>query len=175
MPALKSFFLTLLLASCLSHGSSAVAQEQTPTCSGAGFEDFDFWIGHWTVHTMDGALAGENLITRQENNCLILEHWTSTTGTTGQSYNFYNPVSERWRQIWISDGSIIDLEGGLTDGGAMHLEGEIIYTKTGKTYPFTGLWTPLPDGSVRQEFEQFDPESEFWGDWFTGIYTRKAQ
>jgi hypothetical protein len=39
--------------------------------------------------------------------------------------------------------------------------------------PFRGLWTPLPDGRVRQFFEQSNDGGETWVPWFEGFYTRK--
>jgi hypothetical protein len=38
--------------------------------------------------------------------------------------------------------------------------------------PFRGLWTLLPDGRVRQFFEQYDKDSESWAPWFEGFYTK---
>ncbi|MCJ7591455.1 MAG: hypothetical protein MUO51_08890 [Woeseiaceae bacterium] len=36
-------------------------------------------------------------------------------------------------------------------------------------------WTPLPDGRVRQFFEQSDDGGVTWVSWFEGFYTRKAK
>jgi len=42
----------------------------------------------------------------------------------------------------------------------------------GVTAPFRGLWTPQPDGRVRQFFEQSDDGGKTWKPWFEGFYTR---
>jgi len=63
--------------------------------------------------------------------------------------------------------------GGPDDSGSMVLKGKINYYKTGQSNKFRGAWTPNPDGSVRQFFEQFDPESKKWTVWFDGLYVRK--
>jgi hypothetical protein len=55
----------------------------------------------------------------------------------------------------------------------MILNGKINYYKTGKSQPFRGTWTPNADASVRQLFEQQDPESGEWSVWFDGLYIRK--
>lgn len=160
--------LHILLASLLAAGASATAQETTAPdpCGGEAFKQFDFWLGEWNVTTPDGTLAGENLITSEENGCLVLERWRSAGGGTGQSYNYFNPATEKWRQVWIS-------QGGLTETGTMRLEGTITYVATGQQAPFTGEWTPNEDGTVTQYFEQYDAETDQWNPWFTGLYTRK--
>ena len=119
-----------------------------------------------------GVPQGENRITKVEAGCLVLEQWTSVRGNTGQSYNYYDPVTKKWRQVWVSIGMSIDYEGGLRADGAMVLVGEIHY-HNGNRFPFRGTWTPMADGTVRQHFEQFDPKKDEWADWFIGIYRRK--
>ncbi|MDJ0921311.1 MAG: hypothetical protein QNI84_09295 [Henriciella sp.] len=166
-------FIAALAISLLT--APALAQDDTtppPPCDTPEYHQFDFWIGDWEVSSPDGAAQGRNVITAEESGCLLVERWVSTAGNTGQSYNFYNPVTETWRQIWVSTGAIIDYEGGLTDTGSMKLEGTITYPGSGVTAPFTGEWTPNEDGSVTQHFEQYDAEKDAWAAWFTGIYRR---
>lgn len=161
----------------LTLGSYASAQDTgtaspAPPCSQEAYKQFDFWLGTWEVTTPDGAVAGINEITREEGGCLILETWTSATGGSGQSYNYYNPASDKWRQVWVSSGFIIDYEGGLTETGSMKLAGTITYTASALEADFTGEWSLNEDGTVTQHFEQYDPEKEEWSAWFTGTYTK---
>ncbi|MEM9494928.1 MAG: hypothetical protein AAGA09_02900 [Pseudomonadota bacterium] len=152
---------------------SAVAQTPPPNpCEAAPYRAFDFWLGAWEVSTPDGKKAGENVITSEESGCLLVERWTNIQGGTGQSYNFYDPSQEKFRQVWVSKGAVIDYGGGLNDAGAMVMEGEIAY-HNGTTAPFRGTWTLEEDGSVTQYFQQFNGETEKWDDWFTGIYRKK--
>ncbi len=141
-------------------------------CSDPGYSQFDFWLGDWVVTDTQGNVAGTNSITAEEGGCLLVERWTATSGNTGQSYNYYNPQSDTWRQVWVSRGAIIDYSGGLTDSGSMRLEGEITYQVGEISAPFMGEWTLNEDGTVTQHFEQFDAETDSWNPWFTGIYTK---
>lgn len=159
--------ISLFSVACVS----AQSAQPTPPCSAEAFRQFDFWLGNWDVTDTKGNLAGRNVITSEENGCLVLETWTSAKGGTGQSYNIYDPNAELWRQIWISPGFMIDYSGGLTATGSMRLVGEISY-HSGGTFPFSGEWSPLDDGTVRQHFEQYDAQSDAWQPWFTGIYTK---
>lgn len=138
------------------------------------FNDFDFWVGEWRVTARaTGDFAGENAITREEGGCFLREKWTSAGGGTGQSMNYYNPATGKWRQIWIAQpGYIIDYEGGL-ENGAMVLVGTITSYSDNISHPFRGTWTPNEDGTVRQFFEQYSEDEKAWKVWFDGLYTRK--
>jgi len=138
-----------------------------------GFRDFDFWIGEWDVHLANGALAGSNIIKPVVRGCALSEHWANANGGTGMSINYLDKASDEWVQVWSAeDGSQIIIRGGLTDDG-MAMEGYIHYVGNGTTAPFRALWTPLPDGRVRQYFEQSNDDGDTWVQWFEGFYTRK--
>ena len=162
-----------------STGSAAAAPAQTPPpppCTDPVFSQFDFWVGEWDVYGPQGKLAGTNSIRKEEYGCLLTEHWVNTGGITGQSYNFVDLETGKWRQVWVSAGATIDYVGGLNDKGAMVLEGTIGYgaDKPGNGAKFRGTWTPNEDGTVTQYFQQYDDEKKVWNDWFTGTYKRKA-
>ena len=162
-----------MIAAAVIAGCSTAQEQPAPAplpCSEDVYRQFDFWLGTWDVTTVTGAPAGRNVISAEEGGCLLLEQWTSVSGGTGQSYNFYDPGTQQWRQVWVSQGAVIDYSGGLTETGSMRLEGKIRYHAGGQ-FPFTGEWTPQEDGTVRQHFEQYDPDKETWTPWFTGIYT----
>ena len=104
---------------------------------------------------------------------MLSEHWTSPGGT-GSSINYVDKITDEWVQVWNSQaGAQINIRGGLTEDG-MLLTGTIHYVSNGTTAPFRGLWTPLPDGRVRQYFEQSNDDGQTWAPWFEGFYTRKS-
>lgn len=139
----------------------------------AAFSAFDFWLGEWDVHTANGTYAGSNAIRRAERGCVLIENWSSASGGSGMSINYLDKISGEWVQIWNdASGGQINIRGGITDNG-MLLVGTIHDVASGTTLPFRGLWTLLPDGRVRQFFEQISPDSEDWSPWFEGFYTRK--
>ena len=144
-----------------------------PCAHQQGFQDFDFWVGEWDVHLANGALAGSNIIEAVERGCALTERWTSANGGTGMSINYFDKARGEWVQVWNAEGgSQIVIRGGMTDDG-MAMEGYIHYVGNGTTAPFRALWTPLPDGRVRQYFEQSNDDGDTWVPWFEGFYTRK--
>ena len=152
---------------------SSAQQAPPPGCVEAVHGDFDFWVGEWNVYAPDdGPYQGHNSISKTQGGCLISEHWTGASGSTGESMNFYDPLLGAWRQVWVSAGAFIDYSGGLNADGAMVLNGEIAYPGNGVRAPFRGTWTLQADGSVRQHFQQADAQGD-WSDWFVGIYVRQ--
>lgn len=167
----------LLAASFMVLAEDAATPPATKNmCNEGGhFDDFDFWAGEWKVYggPDEDKFAGENTITKIEKGCILHEQWQGNGNSSGQSFNFYNPVTGQWRQVWVAPpGYMIDIQGGLVDG-SMVLEGEITYYQQDATHGFRGTWTPNEDGSVRQYFQQYDAEKEAWQDWFDGKYVRK--
>ncbi len=151
------------------------AQPLPTDCADAAapYRDFDFWLGEWSVALPDGTPAGVNRITTKDGGCTLLEEWRSASGGVGLSLNFVDPATRQWRQVWSSPGVTIDYSGGL-DGAAMAMEGAISYAISGDAFPFRGRWTPREDGAVLQEFWQYNPDTDAWDVWFTGVYTRRA-
>jgi hypothetical protein len=146
---------------------------QYPCENDARFDAFDFWVGSWDVRDSSGTLVGSNIISKEQHGCLLVENWTSARGGTGMSINYLDHASGDWVQVWNDgSGSQIEIRGGLTDDG-MQLVGTIHYVASDTTMPFRGLWTPLPDGRVRQFFEQSDDDGKTWTQWFEGFYARK--
>jgi len=169
--------ITVLMVLCISFWPvplKAQSKNDSLCSTDAEFRAFDFWVGEWqVVEGPDKKIAGTNSITSIEDNCALFEQWTSQEGSSGISINHYNPVIKQWRQLWVSAGAYsIDIVGGMNNG-SMILEGTIWYYRSNTSFPFKGTWAPNPDQTVRQLFEQFDPEKKSWSVWFDGTYIRK--
>jgi hypothetical protein len=154
---------------------SAPTPPQTFPCEHReDFSQFDFWLGEWDVHDADGTLTGTNRVEKSQAGCVLVENWVSATGIPGTSLNYFDVVTKQWVQNWIgAGGTQINIRGGLTEDG-MLLEGQINYVANGTSAAFRGLWTLLPDGRVRQYFEQSNDDGDTWAPWFEGFYTRTS-
>ena len=174
---LISIIISLPLVVLADDESEAQATPPAPTypCEdNPEFDAFDFWVGEWEVHVATGQFAGNNVITKEQNGCVLIENWRSVSGTGGMSVNYLDKTTGEWVQVWNdATGSQIHIRGGMTDEG-MSLTGTIHYVANGTTAPFRGLWTELDDGRVRQYFEQSNDGGETWTPWFEGFYSRKA-
>ena len=170
-PKLLPAVVALVLATSLSLGP---ALAQTPPPSAPVNHDFDFWLGEWNVATPDGKPAGTSRIESIANGHGLLENWTgdpAAGGGNGKSLNSYNPASGHWQQFWVgSGGSVLELAGGLA-GGAMVLSGS--HVVRGQTVGERITWTPKPDGTVRQFWEQTRDGGKSWQPVFDGLYRRK--
>lgn len=134
---------------------------------------FDFWLGEWVV-TSQGQPAGENHITSILGGCVLLENWTSVSGQTGQSFNYYDASRDHWRQIWVDDtGGVLEYTGQVVDG-VMRYEGVTPDSSAGIDILNKMTFSPNEDGSVRQLMEQSRDRGETWQVVFDGHYVRQA-
>lgn len=167
---IKSVAFSVIIAACLWQPIQAqTSSDDTSTkpCSEDVFHEFDFWKGEWEVYDREDALVGHNTISEIEEGCALLEKWASVSGGTGQSYNFYDEVVGKWRQLWVSPGAVIEYSGSLSENGAMELRGLISY-RGGNIRPFKGSWQQDGD-NVIQHFHQQNDDGE-WDEWFYGVY-----
>lgn len=131
----------------------------------------DFWCGEWDVYVGNNKV-GENMITKQEGSCMILEQYTTDRDFVGQSVNFYDIDDKKWKQIWISStGNIskyIEVESKPS--------GYIKYlAQPSAQYPsyLQMTFTLNDDGSVTQFIEQSSDGKE-WSPSFNGKYIKKV-
>ncbi|MEM9363958.1 MAG: hypothetical protein AAGA43_15060 [Bacteroidota bacterium] len=149
------------------------AQDSTscPCCT-KNHSAFDFWIGEWVVTNANGSPAGENIIQKQEQGCILRENWTSAKqGYTGTSINFYNQVSQQWEQLWVDNsGGFLKLKGNRV-GNTMVMSSEE-FIREGKTLKNRITWFKNEDGTVRQLWEVLEGK-EVVSVLFDGLYKRK--
>lgn len=165
-PAAGSLLALILLATALT------AQGTRPKCDSAEFRQFDFWVGNWNV-TIGDHQAGTNLVTLEEDGCVVHEHWTGSKGGTGQSFNFYDRRDRKWHQIWVAnDGSSLFLTGGLT-GNTLTLEGDTPQPD-GSTVRNRISFRNNPDHTVRQLWETSSDNGSTWTPAFDGLYRKRS-
>ncbi len=148
------------------------SQNQHCACCEPQHGQFDFWVGNWEVFNTKNEKIGENLVEKLEDNCIISENWQGEKGSTGKSFNYYDPADSTWNQLWISNsGNILKLKG-KAEPGKMILKSELTEGQKGKYYNQI-TWTKNPDGSVTQLWEIYDPEGNLLNNAFKGIYRKK--
>lgn len=161
-------FLSILLWNM----QSSSQEEQNPKilCASdeAPYRDFDFVLGEWEFFNSDGKKIAEQTYRKQEMGCLILEKWTTVSGSTGTGMTFVDPNSGLWRQVWMSPAFHIDYSGGLDHTGAMVLEGTIYPNDGSKSSPVRGIWEKKDNNTLRQEFLKYDEKTKRWNSFFLG-------
>lgn len=163
--------IIFILISYVSLG--AMAQTNNCNCCSENHQAFDFWLGEWSVTSPDGSPAGENSIHKIQDNCVLVENWTSAKGTyTGTSQNFYNLKTKQWEQLWIDNqGAHLKLKGNRK-GNQMILHSDKETNAQGNIFYHRVTWTANADGTVRQLWETFtegqDPIVAF-----DGLYKKK--
>jgi tetratricopeptide (TPR) repeat protein len=154
------------------HGDARFAAliEPLKPCTAAEYRHFDFWLGDWDVSSpASPGRVSRNRISRIHDGCTVLEQYTTPSGYTGTSLNFYDVQRKLWHQTWIDN-----------QGGALYLEGSlqgksmVLSTTAGKESVQRITWTPLDDGRVRQHWEATTDAGKTWSTVFDGYYAKRA-
>ena len=179
--------LLLVLVLPLASGSASTQPSPastTPPASSAPcdadptFQVLDFWLGDWTV-LADGKEAGTNRVEKILAGCAVSEFWRDTDGRRGESLFFVQPVTRRWKQVWVTDQATVP--GGLKEkqlvarfpGGGTRFQGEV-QVPDGRVILDRTTLTPAPDGRVHQVIEISRDGGSTWATTFDAWYVRRA-
>ena len=141
-------------------------------CQAPQFHQFDFWVGDWDVQSPTGQHLGTNLITREQDGCVLVEHWKSGRGQeTGTSFSYYNFHDGKWHQFYLANqgdpASFPPTSGKLRDG-KMVLEN----LDDPKSYSRWTYYVVSP-GKVRQMAEYSSDGGKTWVPAWDSIYVKK--
>jgi tetratricopeptide (TPR) repeat protein len=147
-----------------------------PCMGNAQARQFDFWIGEWDVFvTGTPNLAGHSKIEMASGGCMILENWTSTSPFNGKSMNFVDPVSGKWKQVWVGSGAAPNatefLNGEYRDG-AMRFEYDTTNPQGVKQNVHFHFFNQGAD-QVRQFHETSIDDGKTWTTTYDFTYKRK--
>ena len=136
---------------------------------------FDFWIGEWDVTPFrDGMqpVTGRSVIQSIAGGCALLEHWTSTRGSSGKSLNAYNADLKRWQQFWVDQsGSVTEYrDSELLEGGGLRF---FTWGVPDHTQKVRLTFTPLTPDLVRQHQESSSDGGHTWKTSYDFYYHRR--
>ena len=182
---MRACIVLLLVAPLLAGNGSPQAPPaapQTPAVSRASCDSdatyhvLDFWLGDWRVFA-EGKEAGRNRVERILGGCAVAEHWVDAAGGRGDSLFFVQPVTRRWKQVWVTD--MATAPGGTKEkqlvaclpGGGTRFQGEIPLPDGRVILDRTTL-SPATDGRVRQVIEISRDGGSTWVATFDAWYVR---
>jgi len=165
-------FLLVLLTTPL-----AAQQKSFPCMEIQQAREFDFWIGEWDAYVTGAQnLAGHSVIQRASGGCMILENWTSTGGVPfeGKSINYVDPVSKRWKQVWVGSAGINVSEflNGEYREGAMRFEFDTKNAQGNNQSVRFHFYNQSPE-QVRQVHQTSDDGGKTWQTTYDFTYIRK--
>lgn len=138
---------------------------------------FDFWIGEWDAYVRGtNNLAGHSKIEMASGGCMILENWTSVGAAfNGKSMNFVDPVSGKWKQVWVGSGqspNATEFLNGEYREGAMRFEYATTTPQGAKQLIHFYFFNEGPD-QVRQFHETSTDDGKTWTTTYDFTYKRK--
>jgi hypothetical protein len=141
------------------------------------FRQFDFWVGDWDVRPTGQPAVGppaRNTVTLEDNDCVVTEHWSASSGSVGQSFNIFDRSYGVWRQTWVDNiGGQHDYRGRLVNGN-MVFEGDTPAPngQLGRIPTRLTFFNLGPD-SVRQYSEISTDSGRTWQTNYDLMYVRK--
>lgn len=141
-------------------------------CASPEYRQFDFWVGNWVVQDPAGKVVGQNAVTREQDGCLIIEHWKDASGMeTGSSFNYYDIRDKKWHQLYIDNsgnaGAFPALAGEFKDH-------KMVLVTDEKDNPvFRWTWYTLEPGRVRQMAEKSTDGQKTWHTIWDSVYVSK--
>lgn len=146
-------------------------QSVHPCKFGDEYRNFDFWLGEWNVEAQ-GRQAGTSKVELILDECVIFENWTGASGYNGKSFNLYNSALEKWQQLWVDNsGTVLIFTGEFKDGN-LEYYGETPQGN-GTTVLQKLFFYPMPDGRVRQLWQQSTDGGKNWSVAFDGMYSKR--
>jgi len=198
---LASYALLLPLMIAPTQAPQPAAPPPKPfDCTAPEHRQLDFWVGEWDVvfnpdtrpanapppvpskpsgggGPQPGRKPATNIIEKAHDGCVIIENWNDGQGGSGQSFNLYDRVTQRWRQTWVDNrGGLHEYWGGLKDGNMVYV-GEV---SVGPAVRFAGrrtmrvTFTPLGPDRLRQFAESLNSDGT-WTVNYDFIYTRRGK
>jgi tetratricopeptide (TPR) repeat protein len=151
----------------------AIIAENQNKCGTPEHQQFDFWVGDWSVSSK-GNVIGENKIEKILNNCVLIENWSSKSGNQGKSFNSYHPGLKQWQQHWVDNFGTTMTYTGEWREGAMRLQSSSLDAK-GDAQLLKMTFTPIDQDTVRQLIESSSDNGKTWVINFDGTYQRKKK
>ena len=141
-------------------------------CTAEPYRQFDFWIGEWEVQVAGGVVAGRNVVTLEQEGCLLVEHWTATGGVqTGTSFNYYDVRDKKWHQLYLDNsgnaGAFPAMAGTLSDGRMVMLTDDVNNALSRWT------WYVMEPGKVKQMQEVSTDHGKTWQVGWNSVYIKK--
>lgn len=161
--------MKLLLFICLTF----ITKQVFANCQTAEYRQFDFWLGTWQVTNKLNKNISSNKVSSINNGCGLLEEYTTESGYQGKSLNIYDQTDGLWHQTWVdTSGLRLVLAGRWQEKqGNMVLEGKG-YDKNMLELLNKIIWTPLDNGTIRQQWLQSRDQGKTWQSIFDGIYRK---
>jgi len=144
-------------------------------CSGEKYRQFDFWLGEWDLVGGDGKKTADDRVVMVLGGCGVQENWTGTKGGQGLSFSAYDPATRRWHQTLMDDGgAVLNLEGEFADGKMILVGTRPSQKDKGVTITHRIAWTPQPNHSVKQIWENSTNGGRTWRLVSEGTYVKEG-
>lgn len=161
----------------ISLGGLAAVRDGAPRPSSDELRQFDFWLGEWTVKSVDGGSRSTHTVERVADGHGLLEQAREGEGSGAlieSSLSVWNDELNGWQQFRVGRaGEVLELRGGREASGRMVLQGERV--DAGRRVMSRLTWSPRADGTVVHRREQSLDGGRTWAVVFGACYERQPE
>jgi hypothetical protein len=152
----------LVTADVQNFGMVAVRRgNPSEPCTAPEFRQFDFWLGLWTVNTV------QSDITTEPSGCAIFEWYKAPVH--GHSISVYDPRTNKWYQTYHPGvAPHYSMSGGLVNDRMVLF----IYNASGARVQ-RWTWEANADGTVTQSAASTVDDGVNWQPGFAGVYRKR--
>lgn len=117
-------------------------------------------------------MAGHNLISLEQEGCLLVEHWTASEGMqTGTSFNYYDVRDKMWHQLYIDNSGNA---GAFPAMAGIFENGKMVLLTDQKIVPLSRwTWYLLAPEKVRQMAEKSSDGGKSWTTTWDSTYVKR--
>ena len=171
---MRRLIVSLLTFAALSAAPTVHAQPAGKACQAAENRQLDFWVGSWKAYqAKSGAFDGDSKVEPIYGGCVMRENWTDQNGMVGGSFNRFDTATGQWRQTWVdSTGRQNDYVGHWAGDRMEYVARQVGVKDPSRVLLRRMTLSPLPDGTVRQLFENSTDDGKTWAPVWDLIYRR---
>ena len=142
-------------------------------CRAQEYRQFDFWVGDWQVYNPQNNSAGANLVTLEQDGCLIVEHWKGAGGVeTGTSFSYWDVRDRKWHQLYLDNSGDAGHFPALT--GEFKDNKMVMLTDPAASPVFRWTWYVISPQHVKQMAEQSTDGQKTWQTIWDSVYVAKT-
>lgn len=153
--------------------SAFAAATAGPCVSNPDNRTLDFWLGRWTIAAPGGTRSASSIVTRDLDQCLIVERWDGGRGHLGENLFGYSADDKSWHGLFAdNEGRVHVFLDGKAAPGLMQFIGPS-RDPSGESILNRVTIRRLGASRVEQQWEKSADGGKTWTTAFRGEYTRK--